>query len=184
MVSAVCIDWRTKQILLVLNTDPEKPLGFWGLPGGKMKEGEAVEIGALRELFQETNQEGKILGYRIEIPKAGSRGDYIHNFVAVRIIPDGRELKNYEDPAATPKWIPFQEIIAGRVKMFRGHIRGLMLVLEKMAEGKTADKERINKHGIKILSEGPPAVLEVLNEFKNSFSENGQFISYYRPRQF
>ncbi len=30
MVSAICIKWREKEILLVPNVDPNKPLGFGG----------------------------------------------------------------------------------------------------------------------------------------------------------
>jgi ADP-ribose pyrophosphatase YjhB (NUDIX family) len=183
MVSAVCINWPKKEILLIWNTaDPEKPLGFWGLPGGKMKEEESPETGAIRELYQETNQEGTVLKFAVEIPKTGPYGDYIHSFIAIKIISE-RELKNYEDPQAIPRWIPLEEIISGRVKLFRGHIRGLMLVLEKMAEEKkTAAKGRVNKHGFKILSEGPSPALELLNELRNAFSENGQFIPFYRHR--
>lgn len=181
MVSAACFDWPKREILLVLNTDPEKPLGFWGLPGGKMKEGETAEEGVLRELGQETNQEGETTKYSVEIPKTGSDGNYIHHFIVVRIISPENELKNHEDPAAIPKWISLEEIILGRVKLFRSHVQGLILVLEKMMEGReTAKSGRVNKHGIKILSEGPPTVLEALNGFKNAFNESGQFIPFYR----
>ncbi len=176
MVSAICIKWREKEILLVPNIDPAKPLGFWGLPGGKMKNGETPESAALRELAEETGQEGKI-GRCVEIPKIGSGGDYIHHFVTVKILP-GKELKNCGDPGiGEPKWIPFQEITAGRIKMFRGHIQGLLLILEKIAEGKSGES-KANKHGIKILSECPPAVLEILKEIENTFDEKGRYIPF------
>ena len=181
MVSAACINWEKREILLVFNTDLEKPLGFWGLPGGKMKEEETAEAGAVRELYQETSQEGKTTKYSVEIPKTGSKGDYIHFFIAIRI-PEEKELKNHEDPAAIPKWIPFQEIITGRVKMFRGHVQGLILVLEKMVEQKSSNQGKVDRNGIPIISEGPSALLETLNELKNAFSTNGQFVPSYRRR--
>jgi len=43
MASSVSIDWQKKEILTVQNnTDPKKPLGFVGCPGGKMKEEETL----------------------------------------------------------------------------------------------------------------------------------------------
>ena len=100
--------------MLVLNIDPEKPPDSWGLPGGKMKDGETPETAILRELNQETNQDGKIMKYRVEIPKTGPKGDYIHSFFSVRITSDGKELKNHEDAEAIPKWIPFQDNLLGK----------------------------------------------------------------------
>ncbi len=182
MVSAVCINWTGREILLVLNTNPEKPLGFWGLPGGKMKEWESPEVGAIRELYQETNQEGTATKFAVEIPKIGSYCDYVHSFIVVRIVSSERELKNYEDPKAIPKWIPLQEIIAGRVKMFRGHVRGLILVLEKMVEQKSSNQGKVDRNGIPIISEGPSALLETLNELKSAFNSSGQYIPFYRRR--
>lgn len=181
MVSAVCIDWPKREILLVLNTDPEKPLGFWGLPGGKMKNGETPEKAVIRELARETNQGGKAIKYRVEIPKTGSNGDYIHSFIFVRIISE-KELKNYEDPLAVPRWIPLEEIILGRIKMFRGHIRGLMSVLEKMAEEKERamkDTGRVNKNGIRILSDGPSPASEMLNGLRSVFDSGGKYIPFF-----
>lgn len=179
MVSVICIKWREKEILLVPNIDPAKPLGFWGLPGGKMRTGETPESAVLRELAEETGQEGKI-GCRIEIPKTGSNGNYIHHFVTVKILP-GKELKNCGDPGiGEPKWIPLQEITAGRIKMFRGHIQGLLLALEKMAEKEETSNSKKTKHGIKILSECSPAVLDILNELKSVFDEKGQYIPFRR----
>ncbi len=185
MVSDICINWPRKEILLVFNTDKEKPSNFWGTPGGKMKAGETAETAALRELGQETNQEGRITKYRVEIQKNGPRGEYIHNFFYVKIVSvsDGKELKNNEDPEAIPRWIPFQAIFSGKVKIFPSHVQGLKLVLEKMAEQKNSNQGKVDRNGIPIISEGPSALLETLNEFKNAFDEKGKYIiPFYRRR--
>lgn len=180
MFSNVCIDWKKKEILTILNTDPKKPLGFTGLPGGKAKNGETPEVGGPRELFQETNQWGAATRHRVEIPKTGSDGDYVHYFIAVKIVYK-RGLKNHEEPLSTPQWVPLQEIIAGRVKMFRGHIQGLIMLLEKMSEEKNA-RGKIDRHGIPILSEAPPPVVELLAELKKVFNATGQCVRpLYRP---
>lgn len=182
MVSAISIDWAKREILLVLNTDPEKPLGFWGLPGGKMKEGETPETAVIRELGQETNQDGKITKYKVEIPKTGSKGDYIHHFIFVIIVSRGKELKNYEDPLAIPKWIPLQEVISGKVKLFRGHIQGWILLFEKMAEEKERgmkDTGKVNKHGIRIISDNPSPVSEMLDELKSVFDSGGKYVPFF-----
>ena len=47
--------------MVLVNTDPEKPSGFGGCPGGKMKTDETPETAVHRELKQETNQEGEII---------------------------------------------------------------------------------------------------------------------------
>lgn len=183
MVSSVSIDWQKGEIFAVQNnTDSKKPLGFVGFPGGKMKDKETPEKGGVRELFQETNQDGKATKYIIEIPKTGPDGDYIHYFIFIRIFSKGKELKNHEDPRDTPAWISLQEIMNGRVKMFRGHIRGLMLVLEKMAGEKERvmkDTGRVNKNGIRILSDGPSPASETLNELKKVFDSGGKYVPFF-----
>jgi len=178
MFSNVCINWQRREILTIPNTDPKKPLGFVGLPGGKAKDGETPEIGGPRELFQETNQDGKATKYIIEIPKTDHDGEYIHYFIATKIIFE-RELKNHEEPSSIPQWVPFQEIISGRVKMFRSHIQGLILLLEKMSEGKSVSG-KTDRNGIPIISQGPPALLEIFNELKDIFDEKRRYVPFYR----
>lgn len=182
MVSAVCIDWRKKEILLVLNADPEKPQNCWGLPGGKMKNGEDIKDATFRELGQETNQKGQVTQHRIEITKTGSNGDYTHYISFVKIVASAEALMNYENAEALPRWIPFPAIISGKVKMFRSHIQGLIMLIEKMAEKKSG-KEKIDKHGIKIISEGPSGLLEILSELKNAFDAKGQYINPFNRRR-
>lgn len=183
MASAICVDWSKKEILLVFNTDQEKPSNSWGLPGGKMKSGETVEAAVLRELGQETNQDGRATKYRVEIPKVGPNGAFIHTFMLVRIISEGKELKNNENPKAIPNWIPFQAIFSGKVKMFPSHVRGLALILEKMTEQKNSGKGKVDRNGIPIISEGPSALLETLDELKNAFDAKERYIiPFYRKR--
>lgn len=170
MVSAVCIKWREKEILLVPNVDPKKPLGFWGLPGGKMRDGEPVVVAVFRELAEETGQEGTVGKHHAEIIKTGSDGDYVHFFVSVKIS-QGKELKNCGDPGVgEPRWVPFPEIIFGKIKMFRGHIQGLIMLLEEMAKGKIQHGGKLDKHGVPILSEGQSAIAELLAELKKIFN--------------
>lgn len=190
MVSNICINWREKEILLVLNNDKEKPSGFWpsgiwGMPGGKIKDGEAVEKAALRELDRETNQEGRLTKYRIEILRIARKNfkeKYIHIFIVVKIVSDGK-LKNHEDPEAIPRWIPFQAIFSGRIKVFPIYIIGLRMILEKMMEGKNPNQGKTDRNGIPIISEGPHGLMEILNELKNAFDERGRYIlPFYRHR--
>ena len=62
--TATLICPRNKSILLVKRaTEPGK--GLWGLPGGFIERGESPEMGAARELLEETNLQGtvkKVLG--------------------------------------------------------------------------------------------------------------------------
>lgn len=182
MVSTVCVKWREREILLLPNIDPAKPMGLWGLPGGKMKNGETPEQAALRELAEETGQEGTIGKYRAEILKKGSDGEYTHYFIAVKILA-GKELKNCGDSGVgEPKWVPLQNIITGRVRMFRGHIQGLIMLLEKMSEKKN-NTPKFDRHGIRILSDGPSAVSETLDALKNVFGGEKITPFFYKPRR-
>ena len=180
MVSNVCINWRTKEILLIF--DPKKNLWYGGCPGGKMKEEESVEKAGPRELFQETNQEGKLTKFRVKIPKDGPDGPYIHNFVFTKIIHSGNELKNHEDEKAIPRWVPLEALLLGKAKMFPSHVRGLVLVIEKMAEGEEK-RDKIDKNKIPILSETMPGVAELLDELKKIFDENGHYVRKFVPQR-
>ena len=62
---------------------------------------------------------------------------------------------------------------ARRIKMFRGHIQGLILLLKKMTEEKKTGNNKVDRNGIRIISEGPSALFETLEELKNHFLENG-----------
>lgn len=182
MFSDVAFRGGYKEILTNLNTDPKKPLGFVGLPGGKAKDEELPEIGGPREFFQETNQDGRATKYIVAIPKTNPDGDYyIHYFILIKIISE-RELKNHEEPSAIPQWIPVEEIISGRVKMFRSHVQGLIMLLEKMAEGKSV-QGRVDRNRIPILLERSHQVAELLDELKKVFDEKGGYVRKFVPQR-
>jgi ADP-ribose pyrophosphatase YjhB (NUDIX family) len=51
--------WEDKIMLCRRGIEPQ--LGFWNIPGGFLENQEAVEKGALREMFEETGCEGTIV---------------------------------------------------------------------------------------------------------------------------
>tara|TARA_Y100000588_G_C14142378_1_gene876674 strand:+ start:112 stop:609 length:498 start_codon:yes stop_codon:yes gene_type:complete len=60
--TATLICMRGNQLLLVRRAvDPGK--GMWGLPGGFIERGETPEMGAHRELLEETNLKGEVSNF-------------------------------------------------------------------------------------------------------------------------
>lgn len=51
------------RVLLLKRSDEGDAVGMWGIPGGKLEDGETPDVAAIRETFEET-------GY--EIPDAGT----------------------------------------------------------------------------------------------------------------
>jgi hypothetical protein len=50
-----------------------------------------------------------------------------------------------------------------------------------MSEQKNLNQGKVDRNGILIMSEGPSALLEILNELKNAFDAKGKYIiSFYR----
>ena len=141
MVSGIAIDLEKEEILLVPNLVPTKPQGFWGLPGGRIEDGESPLQAVKREAAEETlkerkNGEKKIktAGKRTEIPRTGTYGNYTHYFYCIRI--SGTEnLKTCETPGEVgpPQWVPLSKITSGEVKVFPSHLQGVIKILEKMA---------------------------------------------------
>ena len=139
MVSGVAIDLEKEEILLGLTLVPTKPQGCYGLPGGRIETGETPLRALKREWAEEVLKSGKAgrkiktSGKRTEMPRTGPNGNYVHHFYNVRL-PVG-ELKIHETAGeiGPPQWIPISKITSGEVKMFFAHLKGTILVLEKMA---------------------------------------------------
>ncbi len=138
MVSGVCLDLEQEAILLVPNLVPTKPQGFWGLPGGRIETGETPLKAVKREWAEEVLKSGKggrkikTNGKRMETPRTGPAGNYVHYFYKVRL-PVG-ELKTCDTPGETgpPEWIPLSRITSGEIKMFFAHLLGVIGILKKM----------------------------------------------------
>ncbi len=134
MVSGIRIDPIKKGVILVKNLVPSKPQGCHCLPGGRIEDGETQAKAMEREWKEETGQEGiKILNV-FEIPKKGPNGDYTHYFCQIKAPREG--LKTCETPGEVgpPQLILFSKILNGEIKVFSSHIRGIILVLEKLTE--------------------------------------------------
>lgn len=58
-VGVVCL--RGDEVLLIRRGTPPR-LGQWSLPGGRLEWGETLEIGALRELKEETGVDAELTG--------------------------------------------------------------------------------------------------------------------------
>ncbi len=135
MVSGIVIDPVAETIVLVPNLVPTKPPGFWGLPGGRVEENENPKEAMEREWLEEVGQEKIEISSRpAEIIRTGPSGPYIHHFFRVKAPKKG--LKKDETPgeAGPPQRIPIKDITNGDIKVFPAHLRGIVMILEKMAK--------------------------------------------------
>lgn len=67
-------------MLVLRSADVTEP-GTWGLPGGKVEDGETPEHGALHELHEETQYDGPIVVFPSHVYK--ERGFEYHNFLGL-----------------------------------------------------------------------------------------------------
>ena len=56
----ICIQTPDLRKTLLINRIKEPYLGYWGMPGGKIKQGELPQVAAQRELFEETSSSAKL----------------------------------------------------------------------------------------------------------------------------
>lgn len=76
-VGVVCL--RGDEVLLIRRGTPPR-LGQWSLPGGRLEWGETLEVGALRELKEETGVDAELTGLL----------DVIDGVFPARPSPDGK----------------------------------------------------------------------------------------------
>jgi ADP-ribose pyrophosphatase YjhB (NUDIX family) len=61
LMAGACVVWNRKTLLLQQSKKGRHP-GKWGMPGGRLKKGESLVDGALREVKEETNLDIEIKG--------------------------------------------------------------------------------------------------------------------------
>lgn len=80
-VGIIC--FRGDDVLLIKRGKPPK-IGEWSIPGGRIEDGESQEAAALRELLEETQIHGKILGKVAEIDADFGTHHYtLHDYLAI-----------------------------------------------------------------------------------------------------
>lgn len=100
--------WEDKVMLCRRSIEPQ--FGFWNVPGGFMENGESVEEGALRELWEEAHIRADAIGLHsiFSIPRINQV--HIHFLVQLRdlnysLTPESSEIRMF-----TEEEIPWDEI--------------------------------------------------------------------------
>ncbi len=153
MVSGVCIGEADYTVILVENVDPSKPQKTFGLPGGVIEGEESPEEALRREWVEEVGNEeefGPLKGFiAAEITMHGQKGTYMKY---VSLVKDwGRKLRKtgVENEVGPPIRFPLNDVVSGKVKVFRGHLQPLLCVL-KILEEDPIIKDTVSKLEFRI----------------------------------
>lgn len=142
MVSGICLglqDPDNPTIILVYNADPKKPNG-WGLPGGRVENGESPAQALLRKWTEEVETEktfGKII-FRPELclteTKTGFNNEPYEHFFLVFDDP-GNPLKTFGviGECGPPVRIKLRDVAAGKIPVYFSHLLAIYDVLKKLA---------------------------------------------------
>lgn len=139
MVSGVCIKCTdgSPEVIMVENLDSRKPLGQYGVPGGRIRNGERMVGAMIREWREEVGQDS--ISFRptcvAEIVRINREGEeYPHYFFLIE--PPSGELRRTGtlNEVGPPQWFTFQDIIKKKVKVSPMSIKGIVLVLEKFED--------------------------------------------------
>ena len=97
----LCVMDPSEERILLINRENEPYRGYWGMPGGKIKNGELPRIAAERELFEETQISQKIdcpLGFCIErIFENSGNLKYFFEIYFFKVISEMRKIKQCEE---------------------------------------------------------------------------------------
>lgn len=127
-VGIIC--FRGDDVLLIKRGKPPK-IGEWSIPGGRIEAGETQEEAALRELFEETQIQAKLLGKVAEIDADFGTHHYtLHDYLAIyesgvlRAGDDAAhaEFISPERLANLPMWEATKDVI----ETARGKLRALI----------------------------------------------------------
>jgi len=100
--------WEDKVLLCKRGISPRK--GFWNVPGGYLENGESVEDGAIREVFEETTSRVEIIGLHTlySIPKLNQV--YMHFLATLNALDFQPTEESLEVQLFTEEDIPWKEI--------------------------------------------------------------------------
>ncbi|MBU1091917.1 NUDIX hydrolase [Patescibacteria group bacterium] len=132
MVSGICFSTRKRVAsVIVVQDESGKPLVNgqcgWGLPGGKIEEGESPADALFREWKEEVGTEENIPiideDSVIVIPRTGDEGPYKQYLIPVRLGSSPAPLRKTGCPGETgpPTWISLQDITMGEIPVFWTH---------------------------------------------------------------
>jgi len=137
MVSGVSIGETNYTVILVENLDPSKPLKTFGLPGGVIEKRESPEEAFRREWAEEVGNEGDfgpLKGFiATKITMHGRKGTYTKY---VGLVKDwGRKLRKtgVKNEVGPPIRFPLNDVVSGKVKVFKNHLLPLLYVLKVLA---------------------------------------------------
>lgn len=100
--------WKDKVLLAKRAIEPRK--GYWNVPAGYMENGETVEAGAQREVWEETEAEVDILGVLVLYSIPHINQVYIHFLGELKELKYGVGEESLEVRLFTEEEIPWHEM--------------------------------------------------------------------------
>lgn len=102
---------RDRTLLLVKRAGDLLESGKWGLPGGFLSRDETGPEGALRELYEETGWEGKIITlFRINTNPRRPHEDR-QNVVLEYLVESIRQSGTMDNESSEIMWVPFDRLL-------------------------------------------------------------------------
>jgi len=94
--------------LLVVQEAKGRFQGHWGLPKGRVDQGESVESAVLRELKEETGHEGAVLG--LSGVRTTLRNDVPGVFMCFDVAVGEASPSHHDDEISNMRWITLEEV--------------------------------------------------------------------------
>lgn len=94
--------------LLVVQEAKGRFQGHWGLPKGRVDQGESVESAVLRELKEETGHDGTVLG--LSGVRTTLRNDVPGVFMCFDVAVTEASPSNHDDEISSLRWITLEEV--------------------------------------------------------------------------
>ncbi len=132
LVTGICFRELDYTVILVPNTDPVKPKGFHGFPGGIIEDNETPREAMKRELGEEVGGDFDCenMSLLAEVPRRGRESSYIQYIFLIK--DTGKKLRRtgVDNEVDAPIRATLKDAVSGNIPVFRSHLAALLIFLK------------------------------------------------------